>query len=546
MSDPTRTLIDELLAEQRQLTAIETFARAHEKHEVVTPRYRDLLPLTAPRPGEQYAFEVDLDQCSGCKACVTACHSLNGLDDGETWRDVGALFGEMLVPDARGGNRVEPLQQIVTTACHHCLEPACASGCPVLAYDKDLATGIVRHLDDQCIGCSYCVMMCPYEVPKYSAKRGIVRKCDLCHGRLTVGEAPACVQACPNEAIRITTVNRAEIAISFREASGEKVASCKLQVAGSNHESTCNLQPATCNTFLPDSPSPNLTLPTTRYVTAKPNASLRASDHERPRPQPPHLPLIAMLVLTQAGIGGTLFVAATNLVGKTTPSSLSWISFALLASGLVASVLHLGQPLKAWRVWLGWRASWLSREAIALNVFAGLAALGGLLRWPKPLAASAVVLGLAAIGAQAMVYADTQRHFWRLRQTAPRFFGTATMLGVALAFVFQPSPSFAAVLIAITLGKLATELSVLKHADSDSDIWTQLRRTAVLQCGALRLVLAARLLLALAGGGLLPFLAIVNGLSPLLALGTATLCLLGEFVERYLFFTSVAPDKMPV
>ena len=54
----------------------------------------------------------------------------------------------------------------------------------MLAYDKDPITGIVSHLDDQCIGCSYCIFTCPYEVPKFSSSRGIVRKCDLCQGRL--------------------------------------------------------------------------------------------------------------------------------------------------------------------------------------------------------------------------------------------------------------------------------------------------------------------------------------------------------------------------
>ncbi|MBI3417678.1 MAG: dimethyl sulfoxide reductase anchor subunit [Verrucomicrobia bacterium] len=535
MPESHRTLIEELIVEQRRLTAVETFARAHERHEVTTPRYRDLIPLTTPRPGEQYAFEVDLDRCSGCKACVTACHSLNGLDDGETWRDVGALFGETIVPDARGGNRVEPLQQTVTTACHHCLEPACASGCPVLAYDKDPATGIVRHLDDQCIGCSYCVMMCPYEVPKYSAKRGIVRKCDLCHGRLAAGEAPACVQACPNEAIRITLVAKVERENELRVERGRDVRILNSQ-----------LQSLSTPIWLPDSPSPKITLPTTRYVTAKPNALLRAADHERPKPQPPHWPLIVMLVLTQAGLGGTLFNSIAALTGKPISNFFAWISLALLAAGLAASVAHLGQPMKAWRVWLGWRASWLSREAIALNAFAGLTALGCFFRWPKPLAALALVFGVAAIGAQAMVYADTKRHFWKLRRTAPRFFGTTAMLGTALAFAFQPSPVLAAALIAITMTKLAVEVSVLKHADSDANIWTQLRRTAVLQRGVLRSVLATRLLLALAGGVLLPFIAIVNNTTPTLAFVTTTLCLFGEIAERQLFFTSVAPDKMPI
>ena len=129
---------------------------------------------------------------------------------------------------------------------------------------------------------------------------------------------------------------------------------------------------------------------------------------------------IVMLVLTQAGIGGTLAVSVTTLAGKAASDSLGWISLALLASGLTASVLHLGQPAKAWRVWLGWRTSWLSREAIALNAFASVAALGCVFHSPALLAVPAVALGLIALGAQSMVYADTRRDFWKLRHTAPR------------------------------------------------------------------------------------------------------------------------------
>ena len=171
--------VDRLLEEQQELTAVEQFSEDHGNVPVQVRYYSRLLPAAPPQAGQQYAFEVDLDRCSGCKACVTACHSLNGLDERETWRDVGLLVG---------GTSSQPVMQHVTTACHHCIEPACMTACPVDAYEKDPVTGIVRHLDDQCFGCQYCTLACPYDVPRYHPDKGIVRKCDMCADRLAAGE----------------------------------------------------------------------------------------------------------------------------------------------------------------------------------------------------------------------------------------------------------------------------------------------------------------------------------------------------------------------
>jgi Fe-S-cluster-containing dehydrogenase component len=193
------SLLQTLLGEQQELPFVERFAQAQSSFEFHrSGLYRELIPNRKLNPGEQLAFQVNLDACTGCKACVSACHSLNGLDEDETWRDVGLLIGH---------DPEEPYQQHITTACHHCIDPACLNGCPVLAYEKDAVTGIVRHLDDQCIGCQYCILKCPYDVPKYSKKRGIVRKCDMCINRLAHDQAPACVQACPSGAITIQIVS---------------------------------------------------------------------------------------------------------------------------------------------------------------------------------------------------------------------------------------------------------------------------------------------------------------------------------------------------
>src|SRR5689334_12591775 len=114
-SAASRTLIDDLLAEQRELTAVEKFAREHHTDDFRNRLYRDLLPATSPGPGQQYAFEVDLDKCYGCKACVGACHSLNGLDEHETWRSVGILVGDPAA-DVRARRGAGAFYQHVTTA----------------------------------------------------------------------------------------------------------------------------------------------------------------------------------------------------------------------------------------------------------------------------------------------------------------------------------------------------------------------------------------------------------------------------------------------
>jgi Fe-S-cluster-containing dehydrogenase component len=333
-------LIGSLLSEQGDLSAVERFAQFHEDAEqpLQGRYYRALLPAAPPGPGQQLGFEVDLDRCSGCKACVAACHALNGLDDGEAWRDVGLLLG---------GTAALPVLQHVTTACHHCLDPACLSACPADAYEKDPVTGIVKHLDDQCIGCKYCTLACPYDVPRFHAGKGIVRKCDMCGDRLRAGEAPACVQACPHEAIRIRVVDRGEV--RARAESGA---------------------------FLPAAFDPSYTKPATAYRSLRPG-DLRPADEYVLEPEHGHAPLAVMLVLTQLSVGGFLVELVARLAGTAGgvgAPALLWLCLALDILGLGASLLHLGRPLYAFRAVLGFRHSWLSREVVALGLFAKLAA----------------------------------------------------------------------------------------------------------------------------------------------------------------------------
>ncbi len=545
-----RTLVDEFLAEQAGTTAVDRFSRAHDEAAACgvpgqARYYRDLMPATPPGPGQQYAFEVDLDACSGCKACIVACGNLNGLPEAVSFRDTGTLVGTG--PGTLGDGAELPVLREVTSACHHCVEPGCLQGCPSEAYEKDPVTGVVHHLDDQCIGCQYCTLMCPYEVPKYDADRGIVRKCDLCQDRLADGEAPACVQACPTEAISVRVVDVEEAVAAAGAPWGF---------------------PA---------PDPAITVPTTRYRGGEDLSGTRAADAEALSPAHAHPPLTLMLVLTQLSVGtllALLVAAAVPAAGLTAlaaaPVAATALGTAVLA--LAASVLHLGRPLQAWRAVLGLRHSWLSREIVAFGVFApAAAAYAGALAgmpvlddhagWLGPLA---VASGLVGVFTSVMVYAATRRAWWSLPRVAARFglttllCGSATFLAVlaataAHAGIEAPATvgGFALISSVLALAGLTAEVGLLRHRTGPID--DPLARTARLLTRRLRGLVVARLGLLFLGAVALPWLAVLMLTAGTTSATAAATCAVAgmvavvaaELIERWRFFTAVAPTRMP-
>jgi formate dehydrogenase iron-sulfur subunit len=551
-------LLDELLAEQQRLdTPVARFSAAHEHGSFAADagRHAALVPLTAPQPGEQYAFEVDLDACTGCKSCVAACHSLNGLDDAETWRDVGTLVSP---------SRAHPLTQTVTSACHHCIDPACLNGCPVLAYEKDPVTGIVVHLDDQCIGCSYCILKCPYDVPKFSERLGIVRKCDMCHSRLAEGEAPACAQACPTHAIRIITVaigapDSGSATATVNQRSSEPTSDGRINnstdVAAEPKlpiQRPISRAPHTAS-FLRAAPDPSYTQPTTRYITKrKLPESLIAADAATLRPQPPHWPLIVLLMLMPMAVGCGI---ADKILSLPTAAIavLCWLAG---ATGLAFSVLHLGQPRRAWRIFLGLRTSWLSREAVVFGAWFPLATSYTVVRlgwWGlesgtvrSALALATATLGTLGLFCSVMIYVDTRRRFWRFTYTAPRFFGTAIVLGLASALAAPGAPRVLGFALAIATGlKVLFEAQALDPLNGDRDTITPERQTALLLAGPLRGANELRIAAAILGGVLVPLMVALEIVPSFAAWAALLICLAGECTERYLFFRAVDAPKMP-
>jgi Fe-S-cluster-containing dehydrogenase component len=154
---------------------------------------------------DECAMLVDTTVCAGCRGCEAACSEANGLpppaadvDVLKERRDTGPEA--FTVVNGTEGPNGEP--RYAKRQCMHCLEPACASACPVRALDKQ-PEGPVTYKGDRCMGCRYCMVACPFEIPKYQYDKAapLVRKCQFCAKRQAEGKKPACAEACPTGAL---------------------------------------------------------------------------------------------------------------------------------------------------------------------------------------------------------------------------------------------------------------------------------------------------------------------------------------------------------
>ena len=169
----------------------------------------------------QKGFYIDTERCIGCHTCEAACKNWNGVEpkvtekpgtQGPKWRRVINIE-----------SGAYPNAQIISVsfACMHCGEPACVAVCPAGAISKRAQDGIVVVDQDKCIGCHYCFFACPFGVPQYGSS-GTMQKCNYCLDRTENGQAPACVNSCPAQAIKAGTMD--ELAKYAQERSARKLA----------------------------------------------------------------------------------------------------------------------------------------------------------------------------------------------------------------------------------------------------------------------------------------------------------------------------------
>jgi len=165
-------------------------------------------------PPKAVGLLYDSTLCVGCKACVVACRDANGMHpefstEEKLWDTPLDLSGYTLnvIKMYEEGTSDHKDQEkngfaFIKKSCMHCVDPSCVSVCPVTAMTKDEQTGIVSHNPDACIGCRYCVVSCPFGVPRfqYDTPTPRIQKCQMCKHRQAEGKIPACAEVCPTGA----------------------------------------------------------------------------------------------------------------------------------------------------------------------------------------------------------------------------------------------------------------------------------------------------------------------------------------------------------
>ncbi len=503
-----------------------------------------LIPSRPLEPGEQYRFHFDMTKCIGCRSCEVACNEQNGNPAEIKWRRVGELEGGVY-PDTQ--------RTYLSMGCNHCLSADCLRGCPVNAYTKDPLTGIVLHSADACIGCQYCVWNCPYSVPQFNPERGVVGKCDMCRGRLLEGLEPACVHACPENAIQIEIVDTNEWRANFASADS------------------------------PGLPPAGQTISTTRLtLPERSSAWLERVDTGDIRLEHAHPSLVLMTTAMQATFG-TLAVLVLGRALDTVSMTLLTI---LTACALNISVFHLGRPAYAWRALKMWYRSWLSREVLCFSLFFGAIGLCMAAAWAGvlgalpvsgnphlahlqaglslpmhhlaalmlPAAYAAVLFGLCGTLAGAYIYLVKARPSWNMVHTPLDFLLSAGLLGSAMADCMQ-APGAALVIVLTRFGLHLQHMPLISDARPAAAIaacWVANQAVRLLRLRASANFEMRASYNHLRGEGLwwvvaLSWLAalatplFLNAPLPSLALATS---LAAVMLGRYLFFVSVVPLSM--
>ncbi|MEQ4922717.1 4Fe-4S dicluster domain-containing protein [Proteus hauseri] len=152
------------------------------------------LAATAEKKPIRYAMIHDETLCNGCNICATACRRLNKVPVGMARMDIAHIPLSLKEDNDQ--------YHFFRHSCQQCEDAPCITVCPTGASWRDESNGIVRVEKEKCIGCSYCIPACPYQVRYLNPVTHVADKCDFClESRLQKGFPPICVSACPQNAL---------------------------------------------------------------------------------------------------------------------------------------------------------------------------------------------------------------------------------------------------------------------------------------------------------------------------------------------------------
>lgn len=136
----------------------------------------------------RWALAFDTRKCINCKACVVACKAENGVPMGKFRNRIN---------EERGGHYPHLRASFEPEQCHHCESPSCVRVCPTGAsFQRE--DGLVLIRAEDCIGCGYCIIACPYDARFFNPETRVADKCTMCAHRVDAGREPACVETCPS------------------------------------------------------------------------------------------------------------------------------------------------------------------------------------------------------------------------------------------------------------------------------------------------------------------------------------------------------------
>jgi Fe-S-cluster-containing dehydrogenase component len=149
----------------------------------------------------------DSTRCVGCQACEQICAKVHNLPEPPEGLDAGVVRKTTETQRVAINNcKTSKGEVYIRKSCMHCNEPACTAACLTQAMYKT-KEGPVIWRENKCMGCRYCMVSCPFDVPKFEfhSANPKIQKCDLCYDRIKEGKIPACAEACPADALKFGT-----------------------------------------------------------------------------------------------------------------------------------------------------------------------------------------------------------------------------------------------------------------------------------------------------------------------------------------------------